>query len=402
MVEQRFGWRDFSNLFYQLMAQKFDYAIHSENQLEEIMVDFWLNHFNVSIHGLNEQATQVFSFERDAIRPHALGNFRELLHAVSKHPAMLLYLDNNRSNADKGRATLSSTRSEIDKRMEQAGKINPLLKQFAQQPGVNENYARELLELHTLGVRGGYTQRDIEEIARAFTGWKVSPLIYPVTPGMQALVRKSIEQVPLAILKDGFYFDPSRHDAEMKIVLGDTLLPRVGVEEGERILDKVSIHPSTAYYISEKLAKRFVSDNPEAKLIEKMASKFLSTEGDIAQVLKTMFEAEEFWDRKNMNSKIKTPFELIVSAVRETNAEVSDYRELIRWCTRIGQPLYAFQAPTGYPENAEFWVNGAALVHRINFATELTAQKIKGMHIDMKKNMNELTTRLTSPEFQRQ
>ena len=383
LVENRFGWKDFTDLFYQMMSQKMERAILSPNQLEEVMVDFWLNHFNVSIHGVNETAVQVYSYERDAIRPHALGSFRDLLGATARHPAMLHYLDNNRSNADGSRETLTVRNAAFARRQKMQMEENLSLKQFAQQPGVNENYARELLELHTLGVEGGYAQKDIEEIARAFTGWKSSPLMYPLPEEQIAKAERLMKFSPKAVLEGGFLFDPTRHDAEGKMILGEKFKTGGGIEEGERVLDMLAAHPSTAKFISKKLAVRFVSDTPSEVLVAKMADTFVSSQGNIQAVLTTMVEAEEFWDKKNLAAKIKTPFEVLVSALRATDAEVSEYRELIRWCTRMGQPLYAYQAPTGYPENAAFWTNGAALVNRMNFASELASGDVQGVNIDL-------------------
>ncbi|MEL7120238.1 MAG: DUF1800 domain-containing protein [Bacteroidota bacterium] len=383
LTEYRFDWQPFEVLFYQLMAQKIERAIYSPNQLEEVMVDFWFNHFNVSIHGVNDMASQVLSYERDAIRPHALGKFRDLLGATAKHPAMLIYLDNHRSNADEGATTLSNSNTQREKMMQDRLDQNPSLKQFAQQPGVNENYARELLELHTMGVDGGYTQQDVEEVARAFTGWKASPLIYPVPEQMAKVLKKQIKGTLNAVLAHGFYFDPTRHDAEEKVILGEKFVPGGGVEEGERILDIVAKHPSTAAFIARKLAIRFVSDHPPQSLIDKLTTKFLASGGDIKSVLETLITSEEFWDKQYQADKIKTPLEYLVSSLRTTDAEVKDYRKLIRWCTQMGQPLYAYQSPTGYPENNEFWTNGAALLNRMNFANELAQMEMEGVSLDL-------------------
>ena len=383
VAERRFGWLDFSELFYQLMAQKLERAVYSPNQLEEIMVDFWLNHFNVSIHGVNDEASQVFSYERDAIRPYALGNFRDLLGATAHHPAMLLYLDNHRSNAAENRQTLMEPIARMMAFQEKQKQQNESLRQFAQQPGVNENYARELLELHTLGVDGGYSQRDIEEVARAFTGWKASPFIYPMPEDRQTLIRQWIEAAPHAVLTEGFLFDPFRHDAEAKTILGEEFPAGNGVEEGEKILDKLAAHPSTAHHVSKKIATRFVSDDPPTALVEAMTDTFLQTKGDIRAVLTTMVTAEAFWDKSYQAAKIKTPLELIASSLRATDTQVDDYRGLIRWCTRMGQPLYAYQSPVGYPEVAEFWTNGSALLNRMNYANELAFGEIVGTNVNL-------------------
>ncbi|MEM7550299.1 MAG: DUF1800 domain-containing protein [Bacteroidota bacterium] len=381
--ERRFGWLDFEDLLYQTMAQKLERAIYSENQLEEIMVDFWFNHFNVSLHGVNDIATHVLSYERDVIRPHALGNFRDLLGATAKHPAMLRYLDNNRSNAEEDRKTLVEASPNQTAFMNRQLEKNPVFKQFAQQPGVNENYPRELMELHTLGVDGCYDQKDVEEVARAFTGWKVSPWIYPIPENLKRQLESSIPKNTSRHIQEGFLFDPTRHDAEPKVILGSTFPEGGGVEEGELILDQLAEHPNTASFISEKLAIKFVSDNPPSSLVEKMAATFLESEGDIKSVLITMMESEEFWNKEHYAQKIKTPVELVASTIRAVNGSVTNYRPLIKWCNEMGQPLYAYQAPTGYPETSEFWVNGSALLNRMNFGTGIAVGLNQAVNVDL-------------------
>ncbi len=381
--EERFGWKSFEDLCYQAMAQKVERSIYNENQLEEIMVDFWFNHFNVSLHGANDMAVHVLSYERDAIRPYALGKFRDLLGATARHPAMLHFLDNHRSNADEDRRTLAMPNRQRVARYEQLIANNEQFRQFAQQPGVNENYARELLELHTLGVDGGYTQKDVEEIARAFTGWKASPLLYPIPSQMEGMVKGRIQGTSQAILQEGFYFDPTRHDAEEKVILEKGFPAGGGIEEGERILDIVASHPSTASFISYKIAQRFVADEPPMSLVEGMSNVFQETDGDIRSVLTAMISSEEFWDRKYQHGKIKTPFEVIISSLRALDVEIEDSRSIIKWSTQMGQPLYAYQAPTGYPEEATHWTNGAAMINRMNFGLSLSKSYINGVEVNL-------------------
>jgi uncharacterized protein (DUF1800 family) len=369
---ERLGYRPLEELTYHTMAQKLDRAIHSEYQLVEQLTDFWFNHFNVTVTSVNEATPHLLSYERDAIRPHVLGNFRDMLGATARHPAMLLYLNNHRSNAAKGVATLRPLREPRQPREDPNG--------FGQKPGINENYARELLELHTLGVDGGYSQRDIEEVARAFTGWKLNPATYPLPEMAERLLDRRARQ-PDVVMKDGFFFDPSRHDAEEKTVLGEHFPAGGGLEEGERILDLLATHPATARHLATKLAVRFVSDEPSEELIGHIAAAFLASGGDLRQTTVALIEHPDFWASRT--AKIKTPLEYIASSVRATGARVTDTRELLRWSTRMGQPLFAYQAPTGYPERAGHWTNGAALINRMNFGLDLAQNRIAGVEVDL-------------------
>jgi len=383
-IEQRFGFKPFNDLMFQAMGQKVERATYNPNQLEEVLTDFWFNHFNVSLTRL-VVAPHILAYERDAIRPHVLGNFRDLLGATAHHPAMLYYLDNHKSNAAADAPTLAPPREEAMRNVYEdiAGKaMEDQLKQVAQQPGINENYARELLELHTMGVDGGYTQKDVQEVARVFTGWKASPFLFPLAEEARRKIERSLFGQEGVILEDGFLFDPSRHDAGEKAILGTTFPAGGGVEEGEQVLDMLATHPSTARFISHKLAQRFVSDDPPEELVEAMAATFLETEGNIKAVMITLVESKAFWQPAALAAKIKTPLELVVSAVRSLDAEIQDPVELIRWCTRMGQPLYAYQAPTGYPEEAAPWTNGAALLNRMNFALGLSRQ-LEGLQLDL-------------------
>jgi len=336
----------------QLQSERVARAIASNRQLEEVMTDFWLNHFNVFAGKGPPEAYYLVEYERDVIRPNALGKFRDLLEAVAKSPAMLFYLDNARSMADSTRPRLASQRR---------GGV------FANQPrlqqlrngGLNENYGRELLELHTLGVDGGYTQQDVINVARALTGWTIRP---PVMGG-------------------GFIFRPEMHDAGDKVVLGHKLASGRGIEDGEDVLDIVAKSPSTARFIATKLARRFVSDNPPQALINDAAQVFLKTGGDIREVLRTIITSNEFYSQQAFRSKVKSPFEVVVSAMRALNAQPDTTARTAQAIAYLGQPLFGHQAPNGYPETGDAWMNTGAILNRINFGMAVAANRIPGASI---------------------
>ena len=310
-------------------------AALSERQLLEVMTDFWFNHFNVFQYK-DRDSYLTTGYERDAIRPHALGKFRDLLGATAQHPAMLFYLDNWLS---------------IGPHSVAAG--------HGGQSGLNENYGRELMELHTLGVDGGYTQADVTEAARVFTGWTI------------------------ANLDDGgqFQFDPRRHDPGNKTVLGKTFY-EAGSDEGMRLLDMLASHPSTAHFISKKLAMRFVSDDPPESLVKRMAATFLSTDGDIREVLRILFKSPEFWSPKVYRAKVKTPLEFVVSALRASGTEIVLPDSSVGTIASMGMPPYGCVPPTGYSMMAESWENQGDLLARFNFATNLTQGKVAGLNFD--------------------
>lgn len=327
-------------------------AVYSERQLEELLVDFWFNHFNVFA-GKGATRNYLGEYERDAIRPHVLGNFREMLGATAQSPAMLFYLDNWLSSGVGGRARGAST-------------------------GLNENYARELLELHTLGVDGGYTQQDIEHVARAFTGWTMRP-------------REG----------SGFIFAAGRHDRGEKIVLGRTIKAGGGIDDGEQVLDIVAAHPSTARHIATKLAVRFISDTPPRPLIDRLAARFTATQGDLRDVMKTLLTSPEFLSTEAHRTKVKTPLEFVASALRATGADVRTALPLARTLREMGMPLYFCQPPTGYEESSSTWVSAGALVSRMNFAVALSKNSIRGVRVPLSEEQT-LALKIGAPEFQRQ
>ncbi len=381
---------NFMELMYQLGAQKLYRAAYSNSQLEEKLVDFWYNHFNVSITRINDVATNVLSYERDAIRPHIFGEFEEMLQATAQHPAMLTYLDNTISNAAKDAPTLRPGATATDQ-------MNT-----RQMPGINENYARELLELHTLGVDGGYTQKDIEEVARILTGWKTSPLLYPIPDRLKSFVKNRATKDGASTIENGFYFDASRHDAGSKMVMGKTYPGNQGINEGIALFEQLAEHPSTARHIARKLATYFVDDKPDDKLIENMAQEFAKSNGNLKFTIKAMLESPAFWNKNYIKAKAKSPFEFVVSALRKSDAQVKDFTETLRWTSKMGQPLYAFQPPTGYPTHQAFWLNEAAIAQRIKFAYLLEQGKINGVKIPKSPGDTlMLATQFVSPSFQK-
>lgn len=342
-------------IVYDLSAAKVLRAVESPNQLEEVLVDFWFNHFNVSAEK-GAVRWMVTSYERDAIRPHVFGRFRDLLGATARHPAMLFYLDNWRNVRDGMPRLLRRDAAPADDAMmepEDAEDAEP-------RPGLNENYARELLELHTLGVDGGYTQQDVREVARCFTGWSIRR------------PRREPE----------FVFRRRAHDAEEKHVLGQRIAAG-GVEDGERVLDLLARHPATARYIATKLARRFVSDTPPPALVERVAKAFLDSDGDLRTVYRALFQSPEFWAPEARAAKVKTPFEFVVSALRATDADVTVRPRLVQSLARMGEPLYRAPAPTGFPEVSAPWVNSGALVARLNFSLDLASGRLPGTRVKL-------------------
>jgi len=344
----------------ELAMAKMTRAVASERQLQQVMDDFWFNHFNVFA-GKGEVRYYLTSYERDVIEPHALGKFRDLVTATAKSPAMLFYLDNFLSADPLAAERLAAQRA---KRHEGRGRFprppqNRQANRKKQGRGLNENYGRELMELHTLGVDGGYTQKDVTEVARAFTGWTIE---------------KPRENPQ-------FRFEERIHDPDPKFVLGRKIHAG-GMKDGEQVIEQLARHASTAKFISTKLARRFVSDNPPPALIARMAETFRKKDGDIREVLRTMIYSPEFWSREAYRAKIKTPFEFVASTVRALGTDVDTAMPLVQWVARIGEPLYQCQPPTGYPDRAEAWVNTGALLNRLNFSLALAGNKVRGSRSD--------------------
>jgi len=340
----------------ELTQSKLIRAIESERQLQEVLTDFWFNHFNVFV-GKALVRQYLTEYERDAIRPHVLGSFRDLLGAVAKSPAMLIYLDNWQSSAPGDRPEMADLERRLnDSRLTPAARqrLTQRLQQMRQQPratrGLNENYARELLELHTLGVDGGYTQDDVVALARILTGWTVDQ---PRQGG-------------------GFIFRPATHDTGTKTLLGQTFGPS-GQAEGEFALDLLASHPSTARHIATKLAQRFIADEPPASVVDRAARVFLETKGDLRAVTRTIVTAPEFFADDARRAKVKTPLEFVVSSVRITGAIVVNAQPLVGALQQLGMPLYGSQPPTGYGATAADWVNTGALLARMNFAVDFVA-----------------------------
>ena len=327
-------------------------AVYSERQLQEVLVDFWFNHFNVFA-GKGATRNYLAEYEREAIRPYVLGNFREMLEATAKSPAMLFYLDNWQN--------VSAAKV--------AGARPPR--------GINENYARELMELHTLGVDGGYAQADVVNVARALTGWTIKP-------------REG----------SGTLFVPRLHDDKEKTVLGHAIKAGGGPNDIEQVLDILAAHPSTARHLATKLAARFVSDTPPATLVDRAAARFTATRGDLREVMRTIVTSPEFFAPEAYRAKVKTPLDFVASALRVTGAELRSAQPLARELREMGMPLYFCQPPTGYADTASTWVSAGALVSRMNFAVALGKNEIRGVRIA--NPTVDLGKEIGSPTFQRQ
>lgn len=388
------GFQPQAEVLWQLQAQKLYHALLSQAQLREVLTDFWFNHFNVAARG--EVRAHVVSYEDEAIRPFVLGDFASLLRQTAQHPAMLYYLGNVHSVADQHRATpfdavmegfeAFSPGAEIGlrRRLEKALPWYPLDKRMSlgRARGLNENYARELLELHTLGVEGGYDQQDVVDVARAFTGWTVLPQ-GTSQKGLRQLLRTAAEDESLGFVIDGeLVFRPDLHDGEAKRVLGHQLPPGRGFEDGLEVLALLAKHPATARHLSRKLAVRFVADEPPEALVRRLAETFLHSGGDLRRVMEELIYSPEFWQSALEPAKLKSPFELVVSALRATDAEVEEPKVVMYWVRRVGQASYLYGAPTGFPDDGESWVHGGAMLQRVNFALALARDRIAGVRFD--------------------
>jgi len=355
----------------QLVSARVARAVVSERQLDEVLTDFWLNHFNVFAGKSAAMRHYLVSYEQDAVRPHVLGKFRDLLGAVAHSPAMLYYLDNQASTADSGRPRLvpprlaQAAQRRYAQRAPQLARLLPTQRATVvarvqqRRRGLNENYARELMELHTLGVDGGYTQQDVTEAARILTGWSIE------RPNETA----------------AFRFNPALHDAGAKTVLGTAFPAGQGVAEGERLLDLLAAHPATATFIATRLAQRFVSDTPPLALVQRAASTFRRTGGDLREVVRTIVTSEEFFSATAWRAKVKSPFEVVVSALRAMNAGVDTTARSAGIVARLGQGIYQHQAPNGWPETGDGWINTGAILNRINFGMALASGSVPGVSV---------------------
>ncbi len=392
-MEQQ-GFRPIVELQSELINQKIIKAAYSNNQLHELLTDFWFNHFNVSL--TKQQCTQfILTYERDAIRPNVVGNFETILAATAKHPAMLEYLDNassvsNNNNVGSKRAN-AFVEKHLQKKADEMIANNEPTAQFAQQAvkarktqGLNENYAREIMELHTMGVDAGYTQADVTSVARALTGWSIRPLVKdaPANNLIERVGKENLEKRGYAFEND-FMFRADKHDDSAKIILGKSFPANGGYKEGQEVIHMLAINAATANFISKKLATRFVSDTPSVVLVKNMATVFQKTNGNIKAVLMAMVNDAAFWNKQVKREKVKSPFELVISAVRATNADVQQPFQLYNWCNKMGQKLYFYQAPTGFPDKAAFWINTGALLNRMNFGLAFAGQKIPGVKMDL-------------------
>jgi uncharacterized protein (DUF1800 family) len=349
----------------EMQSTRVSRALLSERQLQEVMTDFWLNHFNVYIQKGGPERYLLASYENNTIRPNALGNFRTLLGAVAHDPAMLYYLDNWESQADSNRPRLVAQTAARGRAQTLARRVQPFQMPVQQtaarrrRGGLNENYGRELLELHTLGVDGGYTQADVIDAARILTGWTMKQ---PAGGG-------------------GFNFVPAMHDAGEKTVLGHHFAAGHGQEEGDQLLDIVASHPATAHYIAFKLARRFVSDVPPAPLVDRAAATFMRTHGDIRAVMKTIITSPEFFSAAAYRSKVKSPFEVVVSALRALDAKPDPTPRTAQAVATLGEPLWGHQAPNGWPETGDQWMNTGAILARINFGMAVASNRVPGVSV---------------------
>jgi uncharacterized protein (DUF1800 family) len=339
--------RENQQIFDDLQAQKLVRAVYGERQLEEVLTDFWFNHFNIDARKIEDRPV-VVEYERDAIRPHVLGRFRDLLEATAKSPAMLFYLDNWLSAAPPAPPA---------RRPGVPASSRPI----AAGRGLNENYGRELLELHTLGVDGGYTQKDVVEVARCFTGWTM---------------RNPHDGT-------GFVFNDKMHDRGVKRVLGHTIKAGGGIEDAERVLEILARHPSTARFIATKLARHFVADDPPKSVVDRAAKTFRRTDGDLREVMRTILTSPEFYAASAFRAKVKTPFEYVASALRATDASITKAGSFVGTVAAIGEPLYQCQPPTGYGDRAENWINAGTLISRLNFVQGLAVNGLNAATVEL-------------------
>lgn len=402
----------------ELQASRILRATYSERQLQEVLVDFWSNHFNV-FSGKGADRWLLISYDRDTIRPNTIGKFQDLLLATAQSPAMLFYLDNFQSVSPNAQTQMgqgqrarrdsifrgllgmgrkdrvmdrdlnirqpNSSRDTADKMpaLPSANLPQSPANAARQRRGINENYARELMELHTLGVDGGYTQKDVQEVARCFTGWTI------FAPRGGGAAAQSIMDGPRAeMLRENagkFFFNQRAHDDGEKIVLGQKIPAGGGMKDGLMVLDILARHPSTAKFIASKLVRYFVTDNPPPALVDRVAAAFTKSDGDIRETLKAIFFSPEFNSAEAYRAKVKRPFELAISAIRTLGAETNGGPQTHQWIARMGEPLYGFQTPNGYSDTAESWVNTGGLLERLNFGLALASNRIRGTEVDLQR-----------------
>ena len=417
---QKYDLKPAAQIIPQVIANRVLRSVYSERQLQEVMVDFWQNHFNVFA-GKAAVRWYIPSYERDVLRKNALGNFKDLVVGTAQHPAMLFYLDNFESVSPTTQNTAGNGNNNRLRQMAENGgklparardrmkqqlgiddtQLDARLKQMqtaaqtAQnrpKRGINENYARELMELHTLGVDGGYAQKDIIEVAKAFTGWTIAdPRGYRRAAAaeikgeddrrMNQLARQA--GVPDDIESGEFYFNERWHDTGAKTVLGQKV-ETGGVKDGLQVIDILVRHPSTAKHLARKLAVKFVSDTPSDALVGRVADAFTKLKGDIKITLKALFTDKDFFTPENYRAKIKSPFELAVSSIRTLGADTNASPAFVAMLNKLGEVPYGYQAPTGYPDTAEDWVNTGALLERLNFAVAVASNRIPGTRVDLK------------------
>jgi len=370
-----------ANILRELTAAKLTRAAHSERQLEEMMVDFWFDHFNV-FWAKGADRWLVPDYERTAIRPYVFGTFEDMLVATATHPAMLFYLDNWRSMAPdtaaiRGKVLATTRRMNRGRSIPPSMDMSTLDARLAKLPGLNENYARELLELHTLGVDGGYTQDDVIDVARAFTGWSVQMPRREERESDQP--RRRPEMAESAAGDYGFVYRDQVHDKGRKEILGHELAGHGGREEGLEVLRILATHPSTAQHVATQLVTRFVSDEPPLALVEHIASVFLATSGDLREVTRALFSADEFYAHEHIRAKVKSPVALVASALRVTDAEIVNPRGLIEVLRSLEQAPYLADAPTGYDETSSTWASSGAMLNRMNFGIALASGDLAGV-----------------------
>ena len=388
-LRRRLGLQGPARMVGEFVGARLARAVYSERQLQEVMTDFWFNHFNVFV-GKGADRYLVARYEQEAIRPYVFGRFEDMLKATASHPAMLFYLDNWTSAVPDTTAPQYMRRQEQLRRfaaltpeeqqaLVSAGRISPAQlvrlrqvvgRQRQRKPGINENYARELMELHTLGVDGGYTQRDVIAVARAFTGWTITrPRLGPNAP-------------PDADVR--FVFRPELHDRGEKVVLGTPLRPGRGIEDGLDVLHLLATSPATAHHIARELVERFVRDTPDSAMVERIATVFLDTGGDLRAVTRALFTDPGFADPRTADTKVKTPLEVVASALRVSHADMAGgpSRGVIQALRTLGELPYGYSFPTGYPAASADWVNSGALLNRMNFALALTAGRLDHVRVD--------------------